>query len=1044
MRNVRMAAILAAAATALSGVFMSPQARAQKKPLDHDVYDSWQSVSGVTLSDDGSAMVWSVNPQEGDGTLYARKISTGKKGKKPSGQSGAELAIPRGYQPTLSPDGRWLVCRIKPEFAKTRQERIAKKKRDEIAKDTLAVVDLISMNIKKFPSVESYSSGKFGMPFIAYKSSWSEAAKNVGAKAKEAKEAKEAKAKDSNAKSRPAPKTPKSGLILLTPGSWQADTLRNIDKYSFNGDGSLLALTSKKDKKDSLSATAMILAYYEQSAAAGKQTGSAPALVLDTLRSGAQEYFHPAFDDASAQLAFTATTDSNKTGSKRCALLLASRAGNQAAAGTAAQKTVSRAGNTAPAGTATQKTVSRAGNTPPAGTATLKWTVTELIPQGTTAKGTPGWTLTENSDLYFTPDGQRIMTGIAPIRPPKDTTIVDFETARLDIWNWDAPYTPPQQKKRLDATLRKTYAAVVNLGKGAQNDSNGATITPLTTSFFDSVRPIAGGKTGLALSRDNSNYVRESMWADGNFSDYELVNLNDGSRKTIAKNFNASRFDVSPEGKYLIWFNAADKNWYTCDIATGTKANLTAQTGVAFHTEDDDHPSAYPGPYEGMPKWIEGDQAVLIIDRYDVWKFAPDGSKAENLTGGKGRESHNRFRVIDLRRDTRTDNERRSGVGLSWNPKEDLFLSVQNEDDKKNGYGRLNLAKPAKTLKWFTDTFTFQNPRMSPDGTIAYLKGNFRNPFDLYTTSDFFATSKKLTAINPQMKDYRWGDAELFEWKAYDGTPLKGLVFIPEGIKPGEKLPVMIYFYEKYSDQLYNFWAPAPSRSTVNLSFYTSRGYVVFVPDIVYKDGHPGESAYNCICSGAEALCEKYPFADKSKMAIQGQSWGGYQTAWLVTRTNMFAAAGAGAPVSNMTSAYGGIRWESGMTRAGQYENGQSRIGKTLWDEGGLELYIENSPIFHADKVQTPLLIMHNDNDGAVPWYQGIEYFSDLRRLGKPVWMLEYNDEAHNLVERRNCKDLSRRLQQFFDHYLKGAPMPAWMKSGVPTDRKGEYFGFEY
>ena len=399
---------------------------------------------------------------------------------------------------------------------------------------------------------------------------------------------------------------------------------------------------------------------------------------------------------------------------------------------------------------------------------------------------------------------------------------------------------------------------------------------------------------------------------------------------------------------------------------------------------------------------------------------------------------------MDLRIDKRTDNERRSGVVNPFKAKDELFLSLINEDDKMNGYGRLNLAKPAKTLKYFTDTVTFQGPQMATDGSITFLKGNFRHPFDLYRTNDFFASSEKLSAINPQMADYRWGTANLFEWKAYDGTPLKGLVFIPDGIKPGEKLPVMIYFYEKYSDQLYNFWQPAPSRSTVNLSFYTSRGYIVFVPDIVYKDGHPGESAYNCICSGAEALCEKYSFADKSKMAIQGQSWGGYQTAWLVTRTNMFAAAGAGAPVSNMTSAYGGIRWESGMTRAGQYEHGQSRIGKTLWDEGGLDLYIENSPIFHADKVETPLLIMHNDNDGAVPWYQGIEYFSDLRRLGKPCWLLEYNNEAHNLVERRNCKDLSRRLQQFFDHYLKGAPMPAWMKSGVPTDRKGEYFGFEY
>ncbi len=951
--------IMAALAAALC---WASDALAQKKPLDHDVYDSWQSVSGVKRSDDGRVLVWNVNPQEGDGTLYVRsfaslRMTNASRMTKKSRAAGhserseeSTLAIPRGYQPTIDPAGKWVVCRIKPEFAKTRQERIDKKKKDEQSKDTLAVVDLSTMQVKKFASVESYSAGTFGMPFFAYKSSWKNDKKN------------------------------ESGLIVLTLGTWQADTLKHIDNYVFSNSGSLLALTTKEDKKDSLSATSLVLASY-----------SGNKIVLDTLKKGDKEYFRPVFDDAEAQLAFTATTDSNKTGSKRCGMYLAQ------------------------------------GD---------KWSVRELIPQGTKVAGTDGWTLTENSSIFFTPDGKRIFTGIAPIRPPKDTTIVDFETAQLDIWNWDAPYTPPQQKKRLDGTLRKTYTAVINLPD--------ARIIPLTTSFFDSIRLLGGGNSEWALSRDNADYARESMWADGSFSDYSLVNLNDGSRKVIAKNFNAGRLDASPSGKYLIWFDNNDNNWYTYNIALGEKANLTAKAGVAFYTEDDDHPTAYPGAYEGSPKWLENDQAVLIIDRYDVWKFAPDGSKAENLTGGVGRQTHNRFRTMDLRIDKRTDNERRSGVVNPFKAKDELFLSLINEDDKKNGYGRLNLAKPAKTLKYFTDTVTFQGPQMATDGSITFLKGNFRHPFDLYRTNDFFASSEKLSAINPQMADYRWGTANLFEWKAYDGTPLKGLVFIPDGIKPGEKLPVMIYFYEKYSDQLYNFWQPAPSRSTVNLSFYTSRGYIVFVPDIVYKDGHPGESAYNCICSGAEALCEKYSFADKSKMAIQGQSWGGYQTAWLVTRTNMFAAAGAGAPVSNMTSAYGGIRWESGMTRAGQYEHGQSRIGKTLWDEGGLDLYIENSPIFHADKVQTPLLIMHNDNDGAVPWYQGIEYFSDLRRLGKPCWLLEYNNEAHNLVERRNCKDLSRRLQQFFDHYLKGAPMPAWMKSGVPTDRKGEYFGFEY
>jgi dipeptidyl aminopeptidase/acylaminoacyl peptidase len=155
----------------------------------------------------------------------------------------------------------------------------------------------------------------------------------------------------------------------------------------------------------------------------------------------------------------------------------------------------------------------------------------------------------------------------------------------------------------------------------------------------------------------------------------------------------------------------------------------------------------------------------------------------------------------------------------------------------------------------------------------------------------------------------------------------------------------------------------------------------------------------------------------------------------------MFAAAMAGAPVSNMTSAYGGIRWGSGMSRMFQYEGSQSRIGGTLWEKPWR--YIENSPVFFADKVGTPLLMMHNDEDGAVPWYQGIEYFVALRRLNKPVWMLTYNGAPHNLKRRADCKDLSIRMLQFFDHYLKGAPAPVWMEHGIPAVDKGKKMGYE-
>lgn len=960
---------IAAALSGMTGV------SAQKKAMDHDVYDSWESVTDILKSDDGNILVWSVNPQEGDGALYVRNMTPLKKGK----ANCREISIPRGFQASLDPDGNWLYLRIKPQFAKTRQEKIDKKKPDEMAKDTLAVVDLATMTVRKYGRVDSYATGSFSKPYVAYKTTWKHYRDSTDKKG-------------SN----------KSGLVVLNPSTERKDTLLHIDSYSFNQDGTVLLMTSKKDKKDSLSATAVLIA-------------RAPA-VLDTLARGAESYSRLTLSDDEDRLVFLGSTDTSKNRNKCQSLYLTDikplKTGKKAVPFTPDSTTV----------------VSKDG----------KWAYStkEIVAQGTRVEGTPGWTLNENTDLKFTPDGSRLFIGIGAIRPPKDTTIVDFETAQLDIWNWDAVYTPPQQRLNVNRKLKKTYPATIDL-------SDPGRIVPLTTSYFGDVRLLNGGLSDWVLSGDRTKYVRTSAWDYNGRNDLVLINVKDGSRKVVAEGIDIGRFDVSPNGNYIAWFDSEDLNWYTYDIRTGVKANLTAQTGVPFYDEEDDHPST-PQAHEFSPKWYRDEDALLIIDRYDVWKFAPDGSSAVNLTGGVGRQTHNRFKIFDPKPDTRKPNARRCGVIKPLDPKQTVYLSVFNEDSQEYGFGSLNLAKPAKTFDYFTDTVTFKYiAGTQTNGRLFYQKGNFRNCYDLYYTDDFFASSTKVSSINPQMDGYRWGHAELFRWNAYDGTPLKGLVYVPDGVKEGEKLPVMIYFYEKNANNLYSFYTPAPSRSIVNIPFYTSRGYIVFVPDIVYKVGHPGESAYNCICAGAEALCEKYPMADKSKMAIQGQSWGGYQTAWLITRTNMFAAAGSGAPVGNMTSAYGGIRWGSGITRAGQYERGQSRIGKSMWEPDALDLYIENSPVFHVDKVQTPVLIMHNDADGAVPWYQGIEFFSDLRRLDKKAWLLQYNKEEHNLVQRRNCKDLSIRLQQFFDHYLKGAPMPAWMKTGVPYEDKSEYFGFE-
>lgn len=985
----------------LAGLIVASAASAQKRAMDHDVYDGWQRAGEVQMTPDGNVLVYRIYPQEGDGELivrnmtpvnrYGLRIPGGKAGSR-AGNVPAELRIPRGGAARLDPRGAFLYCRIKPAFAKTRREKIARKKSEDMTKDTLAVVDLVRMTVRKYPAVTAFETGFDAMPYVAYKSEW-----KVGA---------------DTLKKKPVGK--KEGLIVLDPATGRADTVLRADKFVFDRSGEMLAYSIKKDKKDSATANEL------------KWTMLADSVhEAGTLSRNADYYGIPVFSDDGVRVAWTESADTNSSGNKQCALYLAEILTPVRAPGDASG-------------------MSRV----PSG---VHFDVRKLVEAGTKVDGTAGWTLNENSSLTFSKTGKRLFLGIAPIRPPKDTSIVDFETAQVDIWNWDSFLTPPQQKQRVDRTRKKTYDAVLEIDSGRVSELSAAgasegrptgsgSIIPLTVSFFESVRYIAGGDGDFAIVLDDTKYMISSAWDDKSLQDVYKVDLRSGSREFLFEKLNGL-VSVSPEGRFLLWYSTDDLNWHSYDIARKQERNLTGMLGVAFYDEENDRPT-YADPY-ARPGWVAGDRYVILSDRYDLWRIDPASGEAVNLTKGEGRAQHVQLRSFDPVPARLTEAEKRLGISRTFAPDASLYLTAFQEDDKRNGLGTARVDKAAKP-SYSLDTLSFTGIVKAPEAAaIVFQKGNFRHPYDLYRTTDGFKTEEKLTAVNPQMQEYRWGRAELFSWNAYDGTPLKGLVFIPDGIRPGEKLPVMIYFYEKYSETLYHFRTPAPSRSTVNIPFYCSRGYVVFIPDIVYKVGHPGESALNCICSGAEALCAEYAFADPSKMAIQGQSWGGYQTAWLVTRTDMFAAAGAGAPVSNMTSAYGGIRWESGITRAGQYEHGQSRIGRSLWDEGGLELYLENSPVFRADRVQTPLLIMHNDNDGAVPWYQGIEFFSSLRRLGKPVWMLEYNNEAHNLLERRNCKDLSVRMQQFFDHYLQGAPMPAWMKTGVPADRKGEYTGYE-
>ncbi len=640
-----------------------------------------------------------------------------------------------------------------------------------------------------------------------------------------------------------------------------------------------------------------------------------------------------------------------------------------------------------------------------------------------------GWCISTNTrNLAFSDDNARLFYSIAPILPQKDTSD-HTERATLDIWHYNDEYLQPAQLKRVEEYRNQTYLVTA---------ASPGHLTRIATTDYENANVPNNFNARWAYAAADKPYRIASQWKEDQVVDLYIIPLTGEQPKMIAKELTMGSLQASPDGNYLVWFDAGAQHWYAYIHATGQIRCLTEHLGVAFGNELTDTPSAR-NPY-GNGGWLKDDKAVLLYDRYDIWQVDPTGKNEPFiLTRGIGRQHEITLRVTRMETTPQNSRDRRTEP---IDPSKPLYLSAFDNNTKMHGFYSLSLIgkKNAQPVCMVMDGHTYTNALKAKDADVfLFSRNNYTESPNVYVTRNAFRTQEQLTDINPQQNGYNWGTAELVHWTTATGRPCDGILYKPQDFDPNKKYPLLIYFYERLSDDLYAYKQPAPSRSTINLTFYPSNGYLVFTPDIYYRTGHPGQSAMECIMPGVDMLCQN-PWVDSDNMAIQGQSWGGYQVAYMVTQTQRFKAAWAGAPVSNMTSAYGGIRWGSGVTRQMQYENGQSRIGTTLWD--GFDLYVENSPLFFAPNVTTPLVIMHNDNDGAVPWYQGIEYFTGLRRLGKQVWLLQYNGEEHNLSQRVNAKDLSMRLQQFFDHFLKGKDAAPWIEHGVPAYKKGIDWGF--
>jgi len=636
------------------------------------------------------------------------------------------------------------------------------------------------------------------------------------------------------------------------------------------------------------------------------------------------------------------------------------------------------------------------------------------------------WEVSENSKIYFSDNGTKLYFGTAPkkIQLPKDT-IPEDEKFKVDVWNWQDATLQTQQLKELDSEKKKSYLAVYHSSKN--------NFIQLADETVDDIRLIQKGDGEIALGISEKPYLKYITWIQNQFKDYYIVDVNTGEKR-LALTKKQNVFGLSPEGKFILYYEPDDSMYYSFETATGLVNNITSSIPEKLFDELNDVPS-YPQPY-GIAGWTKDDEFVYIYDRFDIWKVNPAGNTApENITSN-GRETKTEYRYIRLDR----EKDYISGSFVSTDLNDKILLYGKNTDNYKEGFYRITLNTIGNPEELMLTDNSYMNILKAKDkDIILFQKMSYREFYDLWKSDASFISTEKISNANPQTQDYKWGDMEIVSWSLPDGRTQKGILYKPENLDESKKYPMIVYFYEKYTDRVHTHYIPNPSRSVINFPLYNSNDYLVFIPDIDYKIGYPGQSCYDAVMSGTMALCERQ-YVDRDRIGIQGQSWGGYQVAYLVTQTNFFKAAMSGAPVSNMTSAYGGIRWESGLTRIFQYEQGQSRIGGTLWDS--FELYYKNSPLFFTDKITTPLLIMANDNDGAVPWYQGIEFFNSLRRLDKTAYMLTYNGDEHNLIKWPNRVDLSIRMKQFFDFYLKDAPMPDWMREGVHAIDKGLKTGY--
>jgi len=631
--------------------------------------------------------------------------------------------------------------------------------------------------------------------------------------------------------------------------------------------------------------------------------------------------------------------------------------------------------------------------------------------------------------LSWSEDGRVLFFGIAQwddkIIPPEKVDKDDKETeveepSTFEIWHWQDVFVMPWQKIHANEDRRRNMLSAWHL-------DSGRFVQLGRDSINEQVVPVR--HTNIAYVMEWSKYAMErSIGRPG--ADLYLLDITTGERTKLRDNINDRYLRAGPSGKFLLFLE--DNHYWTVDLATRAITNITKNAPVSFiNMESDSTMKVYPDllrkPPFGVAGWTKDDASVLLYDDYDLWEVAADGSKVRRLTHGTAEQIRHRLVRLDQEGGGMQGRGGGSSAPEQWiDLGKPLFLSLYGEWTKKSGYATL---KPGDVLTRFVwlDKNVGSLAKAKDAEVYGYIVQDYDDSPDIFVSGTELKDARQVTATNAFQDDYAWGHSELIEYKTDKGRRLQGALFYPAGYEPGKKYPMIVYNYELLSQNVHRYVVPS-DRSYYNLSVFTSLGYLVLEPDIVFRIRQPGWSVIECITAGVNKVIDM-GIVDLKRIGIVGHSMGGFNSSFVATHTDgIFAAAVAGAPITDLVSYYGDHHWSSGIAETDHIETGQERMEVALYED--FQAYVDNSAVFNVHKMTVPLLLEVGDNDGTVAWYQSIELYNIARRAKKNVVMLAYMGEGHGLRQKENQRDYQRRILAWFGHYLKDEPAETWMTEG--------------